>query len=243
MDVRVIAATNRDPMELIATKAFREDLYYRLNVIEIRIPPLRTRRDDIAVLFEHFLQMFAEGHAIPRPTVTPEALKLIVAYEWPGNVRQLKNVVERLVLRARGSMITVASLPPEIASQQHTAPASVVPAATHASVDALFDRMVRRRESFWSVVYPAFMAREVTRNDVRAVVTKGLQRTAGSYKLLIELFSMPPTDYKRFLSFLKKHQCHMPFHNFRVVRGRAPDAEFTPVHDGTEHVAPQSLRR
>jgi DNA-binding NtrC family response regulator len=243
MDVRVIAASNRDPLELIAAKAFREDLYYRLNVIEIRIPALRARREDIPVLLDHFLSTYCERHAVPRPAISPEARKQITGYDWPGNVRQLKNVVERLVLRARGSMITMASLPPELQGHQQAPPTATSEPTGNPAVEALFDRMIKRRESFWSVVYPAFMSREVTRSDVRYIVTKGLQRTAGSYKLLIELFSMPATDYKRFLSFLKKHQCHMPFHNFRVVRGRVPDAEFAIAHDSADQGVSHAMRR
>jgi transcriptional regulator with PAS, ATPase and Fis domain len=225
MDVRVIAASNRDPLELMAAKAFREDLYYRLNVVDIKIPPLRARREDIPALLDHFLQTYCERHGVARPAISPDARKYIVGYEWPGNVRQLKNVVERLVLRARGSVVTAAHLPPEIVGHFPPVVTSTSEPAGNAVVETLFDRMVRRRESFWSVVYPAFMSREVTRSDVRFIISKGLQRTAGSYKLLVELFSMPPTDYKRFLSFLSKHQCHMPFHNFRVVRRRAPEAD------------------
>ena len=232
IDVRVIAATNRDPVELVAAKAFRDDLYYRLNVINIRIPPLRARRDDVPVLFDHFLRTYGDRHGVPLPTIVPEAMKLIVEYEWPGNVRQLKNVVERMIVRVQGSVITVADLPPEIIS--HTRPARPVsePAASAPAVEALFDRMVRQRESFWAVVYPGFMARDITRNDVRLIVTKGLQKTAGSYKMLVELLSMEPTDYKRFLNFLRKHECHVPFGHFRAVgawQRRVPEPEFPPT--------------
>jgi hypothetical protein len=77
------------------------------------------------------------------------------------------------------------------------------------------ERMVRGGESFWAVVYPPFIARDLTRGDVRLVVRKGLEEARGNYKLLVALFNMPPTDYKRFLNFLRKHDCHMPFQRFR----------------------------
>src|SRR5207253_5377538 len=92
VDVRVIAATNREPQELVANKTFREDLYYRLNVIDIRIPALRARKEDIPVLFEHFLRRYSERRGITAPSIAPEALDAIVDYDWPGNVRQLKNI-------------------------------------------------------------------------------------------------------------------------------------------------------
>src|SRR5687767_4100131 len=114
LDVRVIAATNRNLLERIAEKVFREDLYYRLNVVHIAIPPLRERRDDIPPLLEHFLRQYAERHGVEPPQLTPGAMSAIAAYEWPGNVRQLKNVAERIALRADGAMIDEAALPAEI---------------------------------------------------------------------------------------------------------------------------------
>ena len=86
------------------------------------------------------------------------------------------------------------------------------------------------RESFWSSVYEPFMARDLTRADVRYIVSAGLQHTRGNYKMLIEFFNMAPTDYKRFLNFLRKHQCHMPFQQFRTTETLRPDTE-------SEHVA------
>jgi hypothetical protein len=79
----------------------------------------------------------------------------------------------------------------------------------------LFERMVTGGESFWSCVYAPFMARDLTRDDLRVVVRKGLERTSGNYKVMVELFNMPGDDYKRFLGFLRKYQCHMPFQQFR----------------------------
>jgi transcriptional regulator with PAS, ATPase and Fis domain len=89
LDVRVIAATNRDPLEDVAARSFRADLYYRLNVVEISIPPLRSRQDDIPVLLEHFLRRYSDEHKIAPPALAPDAMNWIVNYEWPGNVRQL----------------------------------------------------------------------------------------------------------------------------------------------------------
>jgi len=222
VDARVLAATNRDPQELVAAKTFREDLYYRLNVIDIRIPPLRSRREDIPVLFEHFLRRYSERRGIAVPAMAPDALNAILEFEWPGNVRQLKNVAERLIVRAQHSVIALADLPPEVAGCSR--PAAIAPPAPkeRAAIEVVFDRMVKQRESFWSAVYPEFMARDLTRSDLRFIVKRGLQETSGSYKMLVELLNMKPTDYKRFLNFLRKHECHVPFERFRSVRGRQP---------------------
>jgi DNA-binding NtrC family response regulator len=229
VDARVVAATNRDPAGLVASKTFREDLYYRLNVIEIMIPPLRARVEDIPVLFAHFLGRYAEARGIAPPAVAPDAMRALIDFEWPGNVRQLKNVAERLIVRAQRSIIALTDLPPEITGRLRPSP--VVPVSEERpAIEAVFDRMVKHRESFWSAVYPAFMIRDITRNDLRFIVRRGLQETAGSYKMLVELLNMKPTDYKRFLNFLRKHECHVPFERFRSARVRPramPEEEFT----------------
>ena len=80
--------------------------------------------------------------------------------------------------------------------------------------------MLKQGESFWAVVYPLFMSRDLTRADLRKIVQIGLENTNGNYRLLVQLFNMPDEDYKRFLSFLRKHDCHLPFQRFRVVPGR-----------------------
>jgi hypothetical protein len=85
--------------------------------------------------------------------------------------------------------------------------------------DELFESMLKEGASFWSIVYAPFMSRDLTRDDLRAIVRKGLERTSGNYKVMTELFNMPPQDYKRFLGFLRKYHCHMPFQQFRSAAG------------------------
>jgi DNA-binding NtrC family response regulator len=237
LDVRVIAATNRDPLKHVADKTFREDLYYRLNVIDITIPPLRTRREDIPVLFKHFLHHYSEQNGVTPPAIAPDAMSAMIGYDWPGNVRQLRNVVERLVVRGRGALITVADLPRRDGTVAVPVSVSVPDAFTgdapRTVVETMFHRMVKQRESFWSIVYSAYMVRDLTRNDLRAIITRGLQETAGNYKMLVELFNMERGDYKRFLNFLRKQECQVPFSDFRTVRSwnREPaEAVFPPAH-------------
>jgi len=220
VDVRVIAATNRNLLDRIAAKDFREDLYYRLNVIHITIPPLRARREDIPVFLQYFLKSYADHHRVPMPELAPDTLAQLVAYDWPGNVRELKNVAERLIVRSRTGVIAVSDLPPEI---QHSGrPPRGIPAASTGApltvVDELYDRMVTDRESFWTAVYAPFMSRDLTRTDLRALLRRGLQQAGGSYKVLVELFNMDPSDYKRFLNFLRKHECQVPYQRFRTAR-------------------------
>jgi DNA-binding NtrC family response regulator len=113
VDVRIVAATHQDMEKLVKDGKFREDLYYRLNVVRIDLPPLRDRPEDIPVLVSHFCQKFARSNQKP-PTVSPEALAVLVKCPWPGNVRQLENAIERACVTARDGEIRVKDLPPDV---------------------------------------------------------------------------------------------------------------------------------
>ncbi|WP_447974812.1 sigma-54-dependent transcriptional regulator [Nitrospira sp. Kam-Ns4a] len=114
VDLRIIAATNLSLADEVKQKRFREDLYYRLNVIEIRLPPLRERREDIPLLVEAFLRKCAESSQKPVQGISESALALLVDYAWPGNVRELENVIERAVTLARGEKVVAEDLPPAV---------------------------------------------------------------------------------------------------------------------------------
>jgi len=111
VDVRIIAATNIDLRQLVREGRFREDLFYRLNVINIELPPLRQRREDIPLLVQFFLKKYAEENDRPVRRITPEALRPLMSYSWPGNVRELENVIERAVVLSSGPDITIDLLP------------------------------------------------------------------------------------------------------------------------------------
>ena len=217
VDVRVITATHRRLVEHIADKTFREDLYYRLNVVHIEVAPLRERREDVVVLFNHFLHIFCDSYQLPVPEVTPDAVNALTGYAWPGNVRELRNVAERLALRCREGRINLDMLPIEV-TRERRAPASSSPAVVAPSgSQVILDRILNHGASFWSEVYEPFMARDLTRQDVRELVRLGLEHTRGNYKMLVAHFNMPPEDYKKFLNFLRKYQCHVPFQRFRMM--------------------------
>jgi transcriptional regulator with PAS, ATPase and Fis domain len=111
VDVRIISATNADIENRIKEGRFREDLYWRLNVIEIKIPPLRERKDDIDILVKHFINKFSEEHKKNIKGIDKQALSQLIDYQWPGNVRELGNVIERAVVLAEGDYITPIDLP------------------------------------------------------------------------------------------------------------------------------------
>lgn len=227
VDVRVIAATNRQLVDAVAAKTFREDLYYRLNVIHIRVPSLRERREDIPQFLNLFLEQFSRQYGVSRPTLAPATLALLAEYSWPGNVRELKNIVERLVVRASEKAIEPRDLPLEVLrrssmEQSSSSTPTVTTGPARSASEALFERMLNGGESFWTAVYAPFMSRDLTRDDVRAVVRRGLERTGGNYRVMVELFNMPADDYKRFLGVLRKYQCHMPFQQFRSASTSRP---------------------
>ncbi|MEZ6138508.1 MAG: sigma 54-interacting transcriptional regulator [Pirellulaceae bacterium] len=114
-DARIISATNRDISNMLTESTFREDLYYRLNIVPIHVPPLRSRRGDVPLLVDFFLDYFCKRHRRQPKTVQPEAMEQLVRARWPGNVRQLRNIVERIVVTSTTDLITAADLPSELA--------------------------------------------------------------------------------------------------------------------------------
>jgi transcriptional regulator with PAS, ATPase and Fis domain len=214
VNVRVVAATNKNLRDMIAQNTFRDDLFYRLNVIHIVVPPLRDRKEDIPTLVDHFLQRFAAVNRSPITDVTPLALKTMMEYSWPGNVRELENVIERIVVTAAGPQIEVDDLPSEIRARD---PIALRPKRERRRTvaDDLYKRLTDQRESFWATVYPLFMEREITRANVREVVRRGLEEARGNYKIVARLFNMESNEYKRFLNFLRKHDCQIPFKEYR----------------------------
>jgi transcriptional regulator with PAS, ATPase and Fis domain len=242
-NVRVIAATNRNLRDLIAQGQFREDLFYRLNVIHIVVPPLRERKEDIPALIQYFLNRYASstgpsgngngtngnGHANGANgyangdgtsryymvrEIAPDAMATLSAYPWPGNVRELENVIERLVVTGRREVIQADDLGPELRTIG-TIGGRPRKERRRTLADELFKKLIEERESFWTSVYPLYMNREITRSNVRDLVHKGLEEARGNYKIVLRLFNMESTDYKRFLNFLRKHDCQLPFKEYR----------------------------
>jgi transcriptional regulator with GAF, ATPase, and Fis domain len=221
VNVRLITATNSDLAAAIASGAFREDLYFRLNVIRLIIPPLRERTEDVPLLVNYYLNYYGRQHKASPCEVSSDAMDALMSYRWPGNIRELKNVVERMVLKTAGQVIRHSDLPPDVVR-------SVAVQAAHSAnpgdanqrntrAEELATLMLEHGESFWSAVFPIFMSRDLTRADLRRIIQMGLESTNGNYRLLVQQFNMPAEDYKRFLSFLRKHDCHLPFQRFRAA--------------------------
>jgi len=214
VNVRVIAATNRNLRDMIAQGTFREDLFYRLNVIHLDVPPLRDRREDIPILVDYFMQTFTRDAGCLVKSLSPDAMNALTRYSWPGNVRQLVNVIERVAITGRQAVATAEDLPSDVRVPQDV---GVRPKAERRRTvaDDLYKRLIDERESFWSCVYTLYMDREITRGTLREVVRKGLEESRGNYRIVARLFNLESRDYKRFLNFLRKHDCQLPFKEFR----------------------------
>ena len=220
VNVRVIAATNRDLSECVKRRQFRQDLFYRLNVLALDVPPLRHRGPDIAPLLRHYLTAFAIQYRVPAPRLSADAMYRLQLYRWPGNVRELRNLVESLVARFPGQRIDLAQLPWPV---QQAAPLDLDRSSTRPTGVILGDA-IRDGVSFWSVVYAPFMSRDITRDDVRFVVAKGLEHTGGNYTTLVPVLNLGNRDHKRFLNFLRKHDCNEPARPSRTLGLQRPAA-------------------
>ena len=214
VDVRVVAATNRNLSDLVGTGQFREDLLYRLRVIHLHVPPLRERPEDVQALRTHFLER------ANRPLkFTDDALLAFQRYRWPGNVRELLNVVEQLLWLTVSDTVGMEHLP----MSMRTGPGLMVPLNDRRRqvADDLYDALVKQHASFWESVHPMFLDRDITRHDLRELVRRGLRESRGRYKSMLKLFGMSSRDYRRFMNFLAAHDCSVGVREFRSEAAQA----------------------
>ena len=179
VDVRVLSATSRHLQEEISSGRFREDLFYRLNVVPVKLPPLRERREDIPELVGHFLARFAAERRMPGPTISEEAMAALQAHDWPGNVRQLRNIIERTLILAPGdrvSRIEVDLLPPEILDNQAST------GGAHTAMTIMGSPLREARESF-EREYLKIQIRRFSGNISRTASFIGMERSALHQKL------------------------------------------------------------
>jgi two-component system response regulator PilR (NtrC family) len=193
-DIRIIAATNRDLSKMVAEGTFREDLYYRVNVIPVALPALRERREDIPVLARHFVQRFAREMRRPGAELSADALEALLRHAWPGNIRELENVIERAVALEPSASITLASLPDHI---QHVAPASAPPMT-------LVARPTPTGSSSTATAFPAqgFDLERHVQDIEREYLAEALRRADGVKMRAAELLGM---SFRSFRYYAKKY--------------------------------------
>src|SRR5262245_47233529 len=190
LDLRVIAATNCELMPMVRRGDFREDLYYRLNVFPIQVPPLRRRLEDVPLLVEHILRARDKK-------MHDAAVAKLMTYSFPGNIRELENIVESAACTASGPLIS----------------------ADDVTLPLEADRPWQLEEvivgDFWESVARPYAERLITKNQVEHLIRQGLERTGGSYKKMLPLLNIAESDYKRFMDFLRRHNCNIDFRGYR----------------------------
>ncbi len=180
VDVRVVSGTSRDLLKEIAEGRFREDFYYRLNVVPVHIPALAERREDIPVLAEHFIARFAAERRLKMPAFAPDAIAALQAYDWPGNVRQLRNIIERTVILApneRIGRVDVDMLPPEILGDGG--------GVSHGATNAMMGAPLREARETFEREYLRVQIRRFSGNISRTATFIGMERSALHRKLKI----------------------------------------------------------
>jgi len=140
VDVRIVAATNADLKKEVGKGGFREDLFYRLNVVPVRLPALRERSEDIPLLIDHFLKLYARRNNCAPVKIAPEAVKRLQSYPWPGNIRELENIVERMAIFTRRDILRVEDVPQEILQWQEEEELAELSTSSFQAARALFER-------------------------------------------------------------------------------------------------------
>ncbi|WP_174274735.1 nitrogen assimilation response regulator NtrX [Sphingomonas bacterium] len=189
VDVRVVSSTSRDLAEEIAAGRFREDLYYRLNVVPVHLTPLSARREDVPPLAERFAARYAAERRVSTPTITPDAMAALQAYDWPGNVRQLRNVIERTIILAPGDRLAAIDadmLPPEVLSTQ----AEIVPSSNR----TIMGSPLREARETFEREYLRVQIRRFSGNISRTATFIGMERSALHRKLKTLGLADPRSD-------------------------------------------------
>ena len=196
VNVRVVAATNRPLDKLMVAQEFRHDLFFRLRYFFLALPALRARGDDWLLLLDYALQKLHLKYGVAK-RFSAESLDLLSRYDWPGNVRQLMSVATMGYALSEGDTIQ----PGDFRDQLDPSGANQADSA-----EDLYQRIVSRHEDFWKVVHDAFIARDLNRSQVRALIAKGLADAKGSYRELVALLGLPASSYQKFMDFLRHHR-------------------------------------
>jgi DNA-binding NtrC family response regulator/tetratricopeptide (TPR) repeat protein len=210
VDTRIVAATNQDLKQLAARGEFRPDLYHRLNVLQIHVPPLRLRASDIPALCRHFLAQIRQESGVDA-VLSNSALEALRRCDFPGNIRELRNLLENLAHTAAHGIITLPDVERRLQGDGRADDRE-----SDRQILGILDEIVSGRADFWGKVRDPFMKRELSRRDVMRIVAKGLEACGGSYRQLTEYLGMKPKDYKRLLNFLANHQCKVDFRTYRT---------------------------
>jgi transcriptional regulator with PAS, ATPase and Fis domain len=215
VDIQVIAATNQNLREAVRRGKFRKDLYYRLNTLEIRVPPIRERMEDIPILVHWFLEKTVAAEDGRVKSFSKEAFELLCEYRFPGNVRQLKGIVQGAYYLSPGRTIDRDQLPVEIREGvTNRSTARGVARSGH----QLYQEIVQGRGTFRDLVKEPFLRRQISSSMVRRVIHRALTETRGKYRNAFRILGISDQEYSVTLVFLKRHGCYLNFRRYRRTR-------------------------
>jgi len=204
VDVRLVAASNANLKQLVADGSFRQDLLFRLNVIAVSMPPLRSRRDDIPMLASYFLKQLNSVHKAGK-VLGSKALEPLLAHHFPGNVRELQNSIERAFFTTSGQ--TILSIPIESSPDNESVN----------EVRKWLTDLADGRRNFWTEIHDRYKRRDIPREKVVSLIDLGLRTTRGSYKNLASLLHIEEKEYRRLMDFLRRNNCLLDFRPYRKV--------------------------
>jgi Nif-specific regulatory protein len=223
VDIQVIAATNQDLREAVRRGKFRKDLYYRLNTLEIRVPPIRERMEDIPVLVHWFLEKTAANEDGRGKSFSKEAFDLLCEYTFPGNVRQLKGIVQGAYYLSPGRIIGLDQLPVEI--RVGVTNRSTVRGVTTSS-HQLYQQIVQGKGTFRDLVREPFLRRQIPSSIVKRIIHRALTETRGKYRDAFRILGISDREYSVTLVFLKRHGCYLDFRRYRHKPRTGDDSTF-----------------
>ena len=201
--VRVVAATSSDLPGLLQRGQFRADLFYRLRGLHLQVPPVRERGRDWELIRDHYLHRLGKTRSSGK-RFSAASIEILSRYRWPGNVREIKSVVETGFHLSDGEVIEPLHFRDSLEAAACLDPMRQVPIC---DVEGeCYERMAELRVSFWDAVHRPFMDRELSRSQVKGIVSRGLAATHGSYKKLLGLFGLAEDEYLRFMDFLRHHR-------------------------------------
>jgi len=210
IDIQVIAASNKDLLEEMQDGRFRSDLYYRLKAMEIRVPPLRNRSEDIPLLVEWYLEQIAQSESGRSKKLSLDAWELLKNYHYPGNVRELKNIAAQSYYSGRGILIGIEELPSEVRHSD-----AMEYSAESVAASRLYNRILAREGNFEELVRKPFGNRQFGASLVKGVIERALKDTRGRYRDAFVRLGIPDRHYSVTMQFLKRNNCYVDFRPFR----------------------------
>jgi len=213
IDVQVMAAANRDLLEEMRKGRFREDLYYRLKAMEIRVPHLRDHAEDIPLLIEWYLEKIAQSEGGKFKRYSKAANELLKTYHYPGNIRELKNIVSESYYSAKGQIIEADELPQEVRQG-----AGYAIGSESGIAGRLYVEIIEGRATFEELVREPFLNHQFGSSVVRGVIERALKDSGGQYRDAFTLLGIPDRQYSATMQFLKRKNCYLDFRPFRRIR-------------------------